>query len=443
MPLAVFFVRPSGTVSSWCRANLMSRHFANEADFHQRIILNPDAFPTLFRGAPTAHTLFWAHELTLHDAGRGGGNGSADLLTVDETGMVWLIEVKFNFSLESGTQVWHGQLARYRRALMTMSWQDIVRYTHRFLTGFEQTKPQLSLRAGAASLDECIAEWLVSVEAGAVPGALIVSKMAERLRSGNFGVMLLSDYFDASDLGEAKSFADSGHVGPVAYAVVNPDPTGFHWHVKYFRPGVDQGLVNGAYVTSDFVPEKMPLVTPTRLRSLVSPACRNLLDTLVYPRLHSLGWNERHVAKRSAFDAIIPVDGRSLPLLVVGTSELDAKALERHAKIDGGQTLKINPRLKAVLDQTGNLAFVNAYMKRFYELGWRGRRREDKHLRWGVTDISAEEIRASEAAMIYYPTADQRDHNGREGDAENLSKFFAAFEEMIASMPEATTKAMG
>ncbi|MER8882989.1 hypothetical protein [Mesorhizobium sp. M0816] len=306
------------------------------------------------------------------------------MLTVDQTGMVWLIEVKFNFSLESGAQVWHGQLARYRKALRTMSWQEIVRYTHRFLTGFEQTKPQLSLRRDAVSLDECVVEWLAAVEANAVPGVSIVSEMAERLRSGNFGVMLVSDYFNASDLAGAQSFADSVHAGPVAYAVVNPDSTGFHWRVKYFRPGADQSLVEGAYVTSDFVPEKMPLVTPTRLRSLVSPACRNLLDTLVYPRLYALGWNERHVAKRSAFDAIIPAGGSSLPLLVIGTSELDAKALQRHTKIDGGQTLKINPRFKTVLNQTGNLAFVNTYMKRFYELGWRGRRRENKHLRWGV-----------------------------------------------------------
>lgn len=416
----------------------MSRYFANEADFHQRIIYNADAFPALFRGAPTAHTLFWAHELTLHDAGRGGGNGSADLLTVDETGMVWLIEVKFNFSLEHGTQVWHGQLARYRKALMTMSWREIVRYTHRFLTGFEQTKPQLTLRTDAVSLEECIAEWLVAVRADTAPGLSIVSKMAERLRSGNFGIMLASDYFNASDLAAAKSFADTVHSGPVAYAVVDPDSTGFHWRVKYFRPGIDQSSVTGAFVTSDFLPEKMPLITPARLRSLVSPACRNLLDTLVYPRLHELGWNERHVAKRSAFDALIPVDGSSLPLLVVGTSELDAKALERHTKIDGGQTLKINPRFKAVLNRTGNLAFVNAYMKRFYELGWRGRRRENKHLRWGVTDISAAEIAASEAAMIYYPFENQRDHNGREGDAENLSNFFATFAEMISAIPEAT-----
>ncbi|MDG4898168.1 hypothetical protein P9272_32020 [Mesorhizobium sp. WSM4976] len=416
----------------------MSRYFANEADFHQRLIDNSDAFPAVFRGTPAAHTLFWAHELTLHDAGRGGGNGSADLLTVDETGMVWLIEVKFNFSLESGTQVWHGQLARYRKALMTMSWQEIVRYTHRFLTGFEQTKPQLLLSRDVVSLDECIVEWLVAVQADAVSAVSIVSNMAERLHSGNFGIMLVSDYFNASDLAAAQSFADSVHSGPVAYAVVNPDPTGFHWHVKYLRPEVDQSSVTGAYVTSDFLPEKMPLVTPGRLRSLVSPACRNLLDDLVYPRLHELGWNERHVAKRSAFDAIIPVDGKSLPLLVVGTSELDAKALARHTKIDGGQTLKINPRFKAVLNHTGNLAFVNVYMKRFYELGWRGRRRENKHLRWGVTDVSADEIRASEAAMIYYPFENQRDHSGREGDAENLSNFFTAFAEMIASIPEAT-----
>ncbi|ASQ15032.1 hypothetical protein CDO22_34555 (plasmid) [Sinorhizobium meliloti] len=421
----------------------MSRHFANEADFHQRIIENPDAFPAVFRGTPAAKTLFWAHELTLHDAGRDGGNGSADLLTVDCTGVVWLIEVKFNFSKESGARVWHDQLTRYRKALMTMSWQEIVRYTHGFLTGFEKTKPQLSFRTDARSLEECIVDWLATSNADAVPGASIVSIVAERLRTGNFGIMLVSDYFDASDLVEAQSFASTEHIGPVAYAVVDPDATGFNWNVKYFRPAVDRSSTAEVFVTSNFATRIMPRVTPSRLRSMVSPACCDLLDTVVYPRLGALGWNEQHQPKASAFDAIIPVGQHSLPLLVVGTSERDARALERHTKIEGGQTLKINPRFKAVLNQTGNLAFVNAYMKRFYGLGWRGRQRENKHLRWGVEDVSADEIRASEAAMIYYPSEERRDHNGRDGDAESLSEFFTVFEEMIALMPEASAKGAG
>lgn len=421
----------------------MSRHFANEADFHQRIIENPDAFPDRFRGTPGAKTLFWAHELTLHDAGRGGGNGSADLLTVDCTGMVWLIEVKFNFSQESGVRVWKDQLTRYRKALMTMPWQEIVRYTHRFLTGFEKTKPQLLLRPDARSLEECIVDWLAASNADAVPGALIVSIMAERLRTGNFGIMLVSDYFNASDSVEAEAFASTEHIGPIAYAVVDPDATGFNWKVEYFRPAVDRSSAAEAFVTSNFVTRTKPLVTPSRLRTLVSPACCELLDTVVYPRLRALGWNEHHQPKASAYDAIIPVGKLSLPLLVVGTSERDARALERHTKIEGGQTLKINPRFKAVLNQTGNLAFVNAYMKRFYGLGWRGRRRENKHLRWGVEDISADEIRASEAAMIYYPSEERRDHNGRERDAESLSEFFTVFEEMIALMPEASAEGAG
>lgn len=98
--------------------------------------------------------------------------------------------------------------------------------------------------------------------------------------------------------------------------------------------------------------------------------------------------------------------------------------------------------MKAVLDYTGNTDFVNTYMRRYYELGWRGRPRQNKHLRWGVEDVSADEIRASEAAMIYTPSAEKRDHVGREGDAENLSKFFDIFEEMVASMPEAAVKSL-
>lgn len=294
----------------------MSRHFANEADFHQRIIENPDALPDILRGTPAAKTLFWAHELTLHDAGRGGGNGSADLLTVDCTGVVWLIEVKFNFSQESGARVWHDQLTRYRKALMTMSWQEIVRYTHRFLTGFEKTKPQLSFRTDARSLEECIVDWLAANNADAVPGASIVSIVAERLRTGNFGIMLVSDYFDASDLVEAQSFASTEHIGPVAYAVVDPNATGFNWNVKYFRPAVDRSSTAEAFVTSNFATRTMPRVTPSRLRSLVSPACCDLLDTVVYPRL--LGWNEQHQPKASAFDAIIPVGQHSFTVACCG-----------------------------------------------------------------------------------------------------------------------------
>lgn len=418
----------------------MPRHFANEVDFHQRIIENSHSFPPLFRGAPTANTLYWAHELTLHDAGRAGGNGSADLLTVDQTGMVWLIEVKFNFSVETGAQVWRGQMARYRSALMRMPWHEIVRYSHKFLTGFEGTKPQLPFPVGATSLGECVVEWLATLNADTSLSELIVSHVAERLQSGNFGIMLVSDYFSGSYLSEAQKFAENVHNGAVAYAVIDQDDAGLQWHVEYFRPPEDRKLEISSFVASSFVPERMPLVTPSRLRSLVSPLCRELLDTVVFPRLAALGWNERHIAKRSAFDAMIPVGETSLPLLVVGTSELDAKSLQRHAKMEGGQTLKINPRFKAVMNYTSNLAFTNSYMKRFYELGWRGRRRGNKHLRWGVTDVAAEEVQGSEAAMIYFPHPDRRDHSGREGDAENLRSFFAVFQEMVANMPDASSR---
>jgi hypothetical protein len=233
----------------------------------------------------------------LHDAGRGGGNGSADLLTVDHTGMVWLIEVKFNFSLESGVQVWHNQLARYRKALMTMEWRQIVAYTHQFLLGNENTKPQLALRLDALSLEECIADWLVAIKIDPAQSAIIISKMAERLRTGHFGIMLLSDYSSKSDLDAAISFASMEHKGPVAYAVIAPDATGFKWKEQYFRPAINQYSLAAPYIASDFLPEKMPLITPSRLRTLVSLPCRDLLDKVIYPRLSAMGWDERHAPK--------------------------------------------------------------------------------------------------------------------------------------------------
>ena len=47
--------------------------------------------------------MVWGHEIDLHAAGRGGGNGCADLFTVDEEGMVWLVEVKFDKTSEGGS----------------------------------------------------------------------------------------------------------------------------------------------------------------------------------------------------------------------------------------------------------------------------------------------------------------------------------------------------
>jgi len=415
----------------------LARYFANESDFHQHLIDNISTIPVELRGADRAHTFVWAHELTLHDAGVSGGNGSADLLTVDQSGLVWLIEVKFNYSLETGERVWRNQLVRYRSALMSMQWHDIVRYTRKFLLRREKILPQLVHLPDTSSLDRCLAQWLRTLGDDPTRSSKLVADIAEHLRRGSFGVMLISDYFSEADFNEATRFAQAVHAGPVAYAVVQPDHNGFHWQVRYLKTARDNAATMSPLVSGDFRSAVMPLVTPARLLELVSKPSRELVEQVIYPRLRTLGWDDRdYQPKRSSFDALLKIGSTQVPLLVVGTSELDAKSVERAAKIEGGQTLKINPRLKAVLETTSNIEFVNRYMKRFHALGWRGRKRGGKNETWGIVDIPVSEVMASEAAMIYHPEPDRRDHRGRQGDAENLALFFDVFAEMVGEMRE-------
>jgi hypothetical protein len=90
----------------------MDRFCANEDDYHQRVIQNMAGLPEALGSGDGVRAFVWGHELDLHDAGRGGGNGAADLLTVDDFGMVWLIEAKFDKTFEKGDFVWGSQLRR-------------------------------------------------------------------------------------------------------------------------------------------------------------------------------------------------------------------------------------------------------------------------------------------------------------------------------------------
>lgn len=412
----------------------MPRLFANEAHLHQELINHISLLPRLLRGAPDAYPVVWGHELTLHDAGGKGGNGSADLLTVDTAGLVWLIEVKFNHSPESGHRVWHDQLVRYRRAMMTMPWAEVMNYTRAFMLGQERTAPQTKHAVGTQDLESCLAETLAASGRDPEPAARMVASIAASLRDGSFGIMLVSDYKHPGDLREAERFAASSHEGPVAYAVVDVCTGGLEWDVLFHRP-VDRAIKPIIKAVDSSFRRSAPPTTPMRLLDRASPRARSLLDNVVYPRLTELGWQETaYRAKKSAFDVLLAVGSKTLPLLVVGTSELDARAVERAAKVEGGQSIKINPRMKAVLQLTDDVMFVNRWMKVFHELGWRGRPRGGKNLRWGVVDVDEAEIRASEAAMIYHPSADIRDHSGRAGDAANLGLFFDAFAAMVAEM---------
>jgi hypothetical protein len=84
----------------------MNKFFSNEADFHQQVINGIDRLPNELKARDNLHIFVWAHEVKLLDAGQGGGDGLADLLTVDEEGRIWLIEVKLGKNPELRSFVW-------------------------------------------------------------------------------------------------------------------------------------------------------------------------------------------------------------------------------------------------------------------------------------------------------------------------------------------------
>ena len=95
-----------------------------EFELHQLLVKNLDCLPKEMRSKPKINFFAWASELRLHDAGKDGGDGWADLLIADELGKSWIVELKLSTSNELNANVWK-QLIRYRDASKRMTWGDI------------------------------------------------------------------------------------------------------------------------------------------------------------------------------------------------------------------------------------------------------------------------------------------------------------------------------
>lgn len=201
----------------------MNKFCSNEADYHQQIINCIDLLPNQLKSEEDLHVFVWGHEIKLLDAGRNGGDGSADLLTVDEKGNVWLIEVKFGYNSELSRFVWENQLKRYKRAIESMSYQRLLRYTKEFLKGRELTKPTDVVSLQAESIVEALAAWQERIGRALVAPDELNRRMAETIGTGTYGIMVLADRFapDVVDIGQQFE-----HRGPLAYVQGIPTNAG-------------------------------------------------------------------------------------------------------------------------------------------------------------------------------------------------------------------------
>jgi hypothetical protein len=96
------------------------RIFDNERELQQRIVDCCDTLPPEIKSAPDDDVFAWSCEHIIEDGGRRGGLGRADILTVDEGGQVWLLEVKIHGNPELDSGIWERQLRPYRDGLKAM-----------------------------------------------------------------------------------------------------------------------------------------------------------------------------------------------------------------------------------------------------------------------------------------------------------------------------------
>ncbi len=414
----------------------MNPFCSNERDYHMHLIEHIDRLPELLKSESGVGVFVWGHEVKLLDAGSGGGDGLADLFTVDERGVVWLIEAKFGYNPELSRFVWERQLLRYRTAIARMSWQRLLHSCETFLKGREATRPVLVLPPNAGSFLDAIAIWHGHLGRAALSPEVLNEKIATALATGTYGIMVVADRFVPEVVEFGKAFV---HNGPVAYVQALPTESGIEFAVRWFRPAMATGepdvVVDPDPRFDGWAKERNEKCHPDKFSETLNPACHDLWIETLRPGLVQLGWTGKPAAvKQMAFNVAFDVNGRLAPLLVIGWSEADAKSVAREHKRAGQASMKVNLQIKRLLNFTNDIGLANRWAKRFHQIGWRARPKGGKRDRWGVEPVTEDEIRGAEGVLIYHPDDATRDHVGRPGDRESLEQLLHTLSEMLIEL---------
>jgi hypothetical protein len=398
----------------------LDRFCANEADYHQRVIRHMATFPDLLKARPGLETFVWGHEIDLHDAGRGGGNGCADLFTVDEEGMVWLVEVKFDKTSERGQFVWESQLARYRSAIHKMEWHDVLSYVRKFLRWGEKTKPNFEIPASTQTFVQVLELWQAILGRALVTADELNNRVAAHLKYGTYGIMVLTDIDDHSYEHFGTEFK---HGGPLAYVQGIPTQDGMNYSVKWYKPGKadTNPVLRRETWTSVLGPLPKLTCEPESFADSLSSGSRKLWIETLRPGLAKLNWDPGKISSMG-FEACFKVNNTSTPLLLIGWPERDDKDVSREEKMYGTAAMRVDVHVKRMYEASGmDVILTNKLMEEFHLLGWKGRASQGMRERWGVTPIAAEEFRSkAQGIMRYQPRRNVSCHTGRDGDVESL-----------------------
>ncbi|NCC60091.1 MAG: hypothetical protein EOM12_03945 [Verrucomicrobiae bacterium] len=416
---------------------MTNRQWANEQEMHQDFIDSVDIFPEELKGCPGDKVVVWASELRIHDAGRFGGDGSADLITVDESGMTWIIEVKVWDSAELNREVWQ-QLLRYRDGLMAMSWNDIHGYCDRFLMGEGTIKPAASLSSDSRNLVDAFRAWKASTDSEKMDPECIRDAIANSLKNGTAGLAVLSDgaLDDVIRGGEGIQ-----HNGPLACIEAFPGQAGMCMAARWWKRGGDpagQHCRLPVVHQEDFEKYRVNVqqrCTPQTLPITLCHEAAALWNDVIQPGFGVLGWNGQD-SKRYPKCVVIafPVGNKCWPMIQAGWSVTDSKRIKREHKNIGTAGLRLDIDLKfadQVLGPDRGKVFVEKWGMRFYELGWRGRM-YGKDI--GIRPLTDDAYRTWTKILCYKPSDTVEDFLGRPEDAEVIGKLLAALAEMIGEL---------
>lgn len=399
-----------------------------------------DAFPDQLKTREGLSCFVWGHELDLHDAGRNGGNGSADLLIADEEGMVWLAEAKFFQTTERGDFVWGNQLRRYKQSIESMDWADILQYAAKFIRGCEKTKPAFVLPESVRTFTGILAYWQQLIGRQLVDPAELNARIASHIANGTYGLMVLTDISDTSYAEYGRNFV---HSGPLAYVVAVPVKTGISFEIRWFRSAANAPEyldINSCFSNALDVPIRSRC-TPELFSDGLGKEARELWTGVLRPSLERLG-AEFVRPSGMGFEVSFPVSGAPCPLLLVGWPERDDRNVPRAEKRFGSGAMRVDVHIKNFFRATRDVALTNELMRAVHAIGWRGRPSKGMLQRWGVQEISAEELDSKvQGIMRYLPSENLSCHNGRPGDAESLLGLIACLTSAVSKTQLSTRAA--
>ncbi|QXP86379.1 hypothetical protein [Methylococcus capsulatus] len=399
-----------------------ARTYANEEQYHQWFIDNITEWTI---NQKTSRLLIIGHEISLFGGSVKGGLGSADLLAVDEDGLLWLIEAKISSSAEFGT-VWN-QLLRYRDSMQRNNkWPALERQMLKFLCRKEKVEPHNTTIDKPKSLKKTISTWLAYIGRTDIDANTFYNNISEQMRNGTFGLVVLAD----SDVQIAREKADKyEHGGPKAYLVAQPDHSGHILKCVYYSHA-GQSIFRPQERT-EFYDRSYCKCTEYNLKEFLAPQLRSLVDEVIYPNLHILSWNGRpHLIRNKSIAIALNFksgEGETIPVRIidVGWSDADASRVSSTNRVPGTYGLKVNFRavdLEKIVCIDEALRIVRRWATELYKIGWRGR---GAGSRIHDTPLTVDQYKKFAKEFEYSPKADIKDFTkGDEVERQALESFF-------------------